>query len=414
MSARISYKKQAALTIMSLFVLFTLLAGIAEFYYLFIPNCQYAKSEALMDLNIFERNQLCSDYRMVKYSYESGYKQHVPDQHYATVNINEQGFRGPEFPVQKPDGTYRIFFLGGSTAFGYGSTSDETTISGYLQTMYDMHGLPFEVEVINAGIGNVMSYTESIMIQDRLLDMGPNLFIIYDGWNDAGKHPDNPGTSDEVHRKIMKGEITLDELEPKPSFKDIYRGWKITGLIVDIRDNLLQNKQSSVRIYDDTPIDEKVSIWIDRWNEVCAMGGERGFDVMVLVQPILGSGNYTMREAEVYQYESNNNKVLVERLAYYAEALFKLDSCASTADMRDALDDVSIPIFVDAGHLNDFGNEVVASAIFEESYPIVKKWGASQQVGILEKIRGIIPENYKTAQKVSAETISNFVPAVYI
>ena len=386
MSARVSYKKQVILSIMLLLVLLTLLAGIAELYYFFIPNCNYGTSAASMHLDIFERNQICIDIRKVEHTRESGYKQHVPDQHFQTININNLGFRGQEFSSQKPDDTYRIFFLGGSTAFGYGSTSDETAIPGYLQTMYDARDLPFEVEVINAGVNAVTSYTEYNMIKYRLLDMEPDLFIIYDGWNDAVKHPDNPDIPTESYLRIISGELTLDEYideyesrikEGRAAFGDLYRYTGIARLAVDIRNNLLANDQFEKKIHDNTAIDEKVSIWADRWNEICMIGNERGFDVMVIVQPILGSGNYTLNESEKEHYELGNNEILVERLAWYVNTLPRLDLCAVTADMRGVLDDVDRPIFYDAGHLNNYGNKIVASAIFEESFPIVKDWVTS-------------------------------------
>ena len=379
MSARVSYKKQAMLSIMLLLVLLTLLAGVAEIYYFFIPNCNYGTSAASMHLDIFERNQICIDIRKVEHTRESGFRQHVPDQHFQTININNLGFRGQEFSAQKPDDTYRIFFLGGSTAFGYGSTSDETAIPGYLQTMYGARDLPFEVEIINAGISGVASYTEYNVIKDRLLDMEPDLFIIYDGWNDAVRHPNNPAIPTESYLRIMSGELTLDEYESKikegkvkSAFRNLYIHTGIARLAVDIRDNLFASDQFEKQIYDSTAIDEKVSIWADRWNEICMIGNERGFDVMVIVQPILGSGNYTLNESEKEHYELGNNEILVERLVWYANTLPRLDLCAATADMRGVLDDVDRPIFHDAGHLNDYGNKIIASAIFEESFPIVK------------------------------------------
>ena len=385
MSARVSYKKQAMLSIMLLLVLLALLAGVAELYYFFIPNCHYGTSVASMHLSIFERNQICSDNRRVEHTFESGYLQHIPDQHLHTININNLGFRGQEFSAQKPDDTYRIFFLGGSTAFGYGSISDDAAVPGYLQTMYDARDLPFEVEVVNAGIGGVTSYTEYNMIKDRLLDMEPDLFIIYDGWNDAVKHPDNPDIPHESYRRIISGELTLDEYfdeyesrikEGKTAFRDLYRYTGIVRLAVDLRDNLLASDPFQRPIYDNTAINEKVSVWVDRWNKICMIGNERGFDVMVIVQPILGSGNYTLNESEKEHYKLGNNEILVERLAEYVNTLPKLDSCTATVDMRGVLDDVDRPIFYDAGHLNDYGNKIIASAIFEESFPIVKDWVA--------------------------------------
>ena len=52
-------------------------------------------------------------------------------------NFNSLGFRGTEFSEVKPPNTYRIFMVGGSTMIGSGGASDETTIPGILQKIFD-------------------------------------------------------------------------------------------------------------------------------------------------------------------------------------------------------------------------------------------------------------------------------------
>ena len=68
--------------------------------------------------------------------------------------------------------------------YGYGSTSDKTTIAGYLQQEFENTNLGMNIEVINAGIPAADSYSESIYIKNRLIEFEPDLFIVYDGWND--------------------------------------------------------------------------------------------------------------------------------------------------------------------------------------------------------------------------------------
>ena len=49
--------------------------------------------------------------------------------------INEQGFRDDEpVPLEKPTGEVRIFLLGGSTAFGQWSASNQATIASKLES----------------------------------------------------------------------------------------------------------------------------------------------------------------------------------------------------------------------------------------------------------------------------------------
>ena len=101
-----------------------------------------------------------------------------------TININSLGFRGDEFSKIKPDRTYRIFVVGSSPVFGYGATSDETTISGFIQEFLNGKDFGFDIEVINSGIQAVSSDTELELVKRKLITFSPDLIIIYDGWND--------------------------------------------------------------------------------------------------------------------------------------------------------------------------------------------------------------------------------------
>jgi lysophospholipase L1-like esterase len=68
-----------------------------------------------------------------KPSVSVGY-QLVSNQETKHWQINEQGFRDAEtIPLVKPKNEMRIFLLGGSTAFGYGASSNKETISEYLE-----------------------------------------------------------------------------------------------------------------------------------------------------------------------------------------------------------------------------------------------------------------------------------------
>jgi len=185
MPVRVSYKKQIIFGIMLLTVTIFVLEGFARLYdYQFPANCEFSRSDAEENLPINVKHQMCEDFRKIVFIHEP-IRHMLPNQHFQTININEYGFRGTEISKQKPEDTFRIFVLGGSTTFGAGSTSDQTSIPGYLQTKLTSANLPFEIEVINAGVSGAHSYGESRLIKERLLQFEPDLFIVYDGWNDA-------------------------------------------------------------------------------------------------------------------------------------------------------------------------------------------------------------------------------------
>ena len=99
-------------------------------------------------------------------------------------NLNSLSFRGSEFSEIKPPNTYRIFMVGGSTMFGVGGSSDDTTIPGILQKMFDSdNSITQKIEVINAGFRGANHITEYDLINQKLVTFSPDLVIVYDGWN---------------------------------------------------------------------------------------------------------------------------------------------------------------------------------------------------------------------------------------
>jgi len=101
------------------------------------------------------------------------------------IEINSLGFRGREFSVQKPAGTFRIVALGDSTTFGYG----KTTMSPYpaqLEAALNRQAgnCGRQYEVINAGVEGYSAHHVLIRLEKEALPLTPDLLIIYVGWND--------------------------------------------------------------------------------------------------------------------------------------------------------------------------------------------------------------------------------------
>ncbi len=97
---------------------------------------------------------------------------------------NSYGFRGPEVTVPKPDETYRIVALGGSTTYSTGSRTPEGSYPFLLQQYLNENGYP-NVEVVNAGVSGYTSYETLLNFQLRVLDLDPDLIIVYHATNDA-------------------------------------------------------------------------------------------------------------------------------------------------------------------------------------------------------------------------------------
>ncbi len=91
-------------------------------------------------------------------------------------HLTPDGFRasGPE----EANGRKLAFFLGGSSAFGYYASADSTTITGYLNRMQDTY------HFVNAGVPSWNSSQELFRLAHDLMAYQPDLVVAYDGVND--------------------------------------------------------------------------------------------------------------------------------------------------------------------------------------------------------------------------------------
>ncbi len=98
--------------------------------------------------------------------------------------VNALGYRGDETTRQKPAGVYRIACLGGSTT--YTAVDDYRLTYPYLLGKYlkERYGHP-EVEVINAGVSGYTTWEMLVNFQYRVLDLDPDLIVVYEAVNDA-------------------------------------------------------------------------------------------------------------------------------------------------------------------------------------------------------------------------------------
>jgi hypothetical protein len=112
----------------------------------------------------------------------------LPGSRYNTV-INRQQLRADhDLVIPKPSGLFRIFITGGSTAYGSGAPSRETTIAGYLETRLNKHLSPstgLKYEVLTAANPAWASTHERIFIENRLSEWEPDLVIAFSGNNDV-------------------------------------------------------------------------------------------------------------------------------------------------------------------------------------------------------------------------------------
>lgn len=129
------------------------------------------------------------------------------------LTVNSLGFRGPEFPADKPPGTCRIVCMGDSVVFGRYAPSDDLVWTALLQERLTRRwGRP--VQVINAGVPGYSVETNIKLLRLRILPLHPDLIIVcqlVNDLNNASAHvfgpKRNPLASGDPRRLTLESRI---------------------------------------------------------------------------------------------------------------------------------------------------------------------------------------------------------------
>jgi lysophospholipase L1-like esterase len=97
--------------------------------------------------------------------------------------INDLGYRGEPFPLEKAAGTQRVIVLGGSSVFDPGASEGEDW-PHLVGRKLAGQGLT-HVEVINAGVPGHATFDAFGRLYTQLWTFRPDYVLIYAGWNDV-------------------------------------------------------------------------------------------------------------------------------------------------------------------------------------------------------------------------------------
>jgi lysophospholipase L1-like esterase len=168
----------------------------------------------------------------------SGYSKYFPYEHKLTgnpdggqfqVRINNHGFRGADFTVEKPPGTFRVLTLGASSTFGYHDSDEETypvLLEGELNRTAEGRR---RYQVINFGLPHATTDNILSLFLTEGAALAPDVVTFYEGANDAAVIEPRSG----VHRIGLRERIAqvsllgalLDRLLPGTEAADFDWWW---------------------------------------------------------------------------------------------------------------------------------------------------------------------------------------------
>ena len=374
MSLQVSYKKQSVLGILILLIILLAVEGLLRIDDYYNSPCIFITSNIYPELDYGTQKQICNDYRDI--AYLTGIdRQILPNQESKTVHINNFGMRGPDITQDKPNDVYRIFLIGGSTLYGSGSTSDTTTIPGFLQERFDNSGINQKIQVINAGIEGSSSLEEVPRIKNDLVNFDPDMIVIYHGTNDGHLDWERYTNFDSFVTPFEKKVLVFFQAylpEYKTPILSLYLVNKIMS--VGSEHSVVPTNDSGTYepYFKSENMVERSALWHDRIKGACEFGNEEGFKTVVLLQPVLGSGNKPLTEYEQNFLITLGGEESGKNYDTFANGLVGLDnSCHTVKDLRNIFDNVPEFIYFDNAHMADYGNNIVSENIFEILKPIV-------------------------------------------
>jgi hypothetical protein len=162
----------------SILLLLGILEGLSKLYIEhFAKEQSFKKYASVEQLRQRENLSISSMHRYMGYiptpNFQRGKNKH-----------NSLGLRGEEVILPKPEGGFRIICIGGSTTYTVDVDDYRLSYPYLLQENLNKKGFE-NVSVINAGMLSYTTYESLINLQLRLLDLKPDLLIIYHAVNDV-------------------------------------------------------------------------------------------------------------------------------------------------------------------------------------------------------------------------------------
>jgi hypothetical protein len=267
------------------------------------------------------------------------------------VSLDHHGFRGAWSQKDR-----LAFLLGGSAAFGYRSSSDETTITGWLNKFQK------EFQFVNAGVPSAPSASEAARLAEQIVSFKPQLVISYSLFNDI--------------------ELTIEFIETGPENSNWWDSlaWIIpnTARLLEILDRrfLLRTDQkpqyqpSRERL--ESAIDGAVDTFIRNQQRMSALGVEKHFRFVTVIQPMTQTHENTTikgRHPELFRRAVQRARATdycrLSCIDYSAvfDGMFGwipvLFEGYNTPALTDAVNLRDV-VFADQCHLLDTGNAIVA------------------------------------------------------
>lgn len=313
------------------------------------------------------------------------------------IEHNSVGFRrSSEISVEKPAGTYRIFLMGASTAYGLGGLwphiqrdfaviKNTETIDAYLEEILSRSMPGMNVEVINAAITSTWTHHHLIYLNQTILRYDPDMILFLDGFNDffffEPWHDQFGSYSYGLPSRIIMGEPTIYSLAYGNAWWLFQKSAAahVASRVVRSVAQTLSNQDSSEPLNVDEALAGLRSTFPENALKMHERSGlilqREGIKTVFMMQPLLildRDRDMPPIERELFEFNVDSYRPNYEEFAHRAidylgraEQAMAASVGATFLDLTDAFDGADGQIFTDYAHLTPRGNRLLAERISE-------------------------------------------------
>ena len=332
--------------------------------------------------------------------------------------INEQGFRDREaVPLAKPPGEVRIFLLGNSTAFGYGSPNNSSTIAAQLESRlqqrlrqqqtspqeYQPDLLPFDkterqkylakpakikpgnYRIINAAVPGYASGNELAQLALQILKYKPDLIVVLDGYQDLLLPSDLQATEPPKVEVSQDDSLTslgayLDRaLEPVQNNsylvqiaaekwgKSEQKDFPADFVLNESTSNLVQHLPQT-----EPELQARVDRYLQHQRQMLDLSAAARIPLLVAIQPEITGRNPSQLTATEGKIATELGRTYIKQVRQSYPVLIEASKKLARAypknmkvlDLYRLTDKYPSPSFIDAIHLNEVANKKAAEQLY--------------------------------------------------